>query len=141
MEPLWVLGAVGPSGQPTNPIYSFGRVTKKGSDYRSGSNLADFIDDQGHFDLIAFFVAHKRELSAMNSIIIGQLAPHISTEVDCESLFSEAGFLADKRRSRIGVSYYEHLVTLKHRLQRIYCHQPLVKARFLQRWQRNEWRE
>ena len=141
MEPLWVLGAVGPSGQPTNPIYSFGRVTEKGSDYRSGSNLADFIDDQGHFDLIAFFVAHKRELPALNSIVIGQLAPHISTEVDCESLFSEAGFLADKRRSRIGVRYYERLVTLKHRLHRIYCHQPLVVARFLQRWQRDEWRE
>ena len=90
------MGAVGPSGQPTDPIYSFGRVTQKGSDYRSGRNLADFIDDQGHFGLIAFFVAHKRELPALNSIVIGQLAPHISTEVDCESLFREAGYLADK---------------------------------------------
>ena len=37
--------------------------------------------------------------------------------------------------------YYERLVTLKHRLHRIYCHQPLVVARFLQRWKRDEWRE
>ena len=35
MEPLWVLGAVSPLvGQPKEPIYSFGGVTEKGSDYR-----------------------------------------------------------------------------------------------------------
>ena len=36
---------------------------------------------------------------AIYHVGVGQLCPHISTEVDCESLFSQAGFLADERRA------------------------------------------
>ena len=141
MEPRWTLGVYNKNRQPIKPIYSIGKVLQRGDDYRKGHNLADFVNGLGHFDLVRFFTLHERELPALNSVVLGQIAPHISTEVDCESLFSEAGFLADSRRSRMGVRYYERMVILKHRLQRIYCHIPFVTARFMQRWKMDEWRE
>lgn len=51
------------------------------------------------------------------------------------------GFLADKWHSQIGIRYYERMVMLKRRIERIYCHLPLVMAMFMQRWKTNEWRE
>ena len=74
-------------------------------------------------------------------VCVGQICPHISTEVDCESLFSEAGFLADPRRSLTNVRLYERLVIVKHRLGRIYCHIPTVKELYLRHWKENDWAE
>jgi hypothetical protein len=74
-------------------------------------------------------------------VCVGQICPHISTEVDCELLFSEAGFLADPRRSLTNVRLYERLVIVKHRLGRIYCHIPAVKELYLRRWKKKDWDE
>ncbi|KAL7481644.1 hypothetical protein ACHAW6_007324 [Cyclotella cf. meneghiniana] len=60
-------------------------------------------------------------------VCVGQICPHISTEVDCKSIFSEAGFLAYPRRSLTHVCLYEHLVIVKHPLGHIYCHIPAEK--------------
>ncbi|KAL7425428.1 hypothetical protein ACHAXH_000012, partial [Discostella pseudostelligera] len=66
---------------------------------------------------------------------------HISTEVDCESLFSQAGYLADPRRARTDCCFYERLVITKHRLHRIYCHKPSIKDLFIKRWKSGDWKE
>ena len=60
------------------------------------------------------------------------------TEVDCESLFSEAGFLADLRRSLTNVCLYNCLVIVKHRLSCIYCHIPAAKELYLRCWKEKD---
>ena len=61
--------------------------------------------------------------------------------MDCESLFSEAGFLANPRRSQTNVRLYERLVVTKHPLGRIYCHLPAVKELYIKRWKEKSWDE
>ena len=41
----------------------------------------------------------------------------------------------------MGHKYYERLVFTKHRLGRIYCHQPEVMRVFIKRWKNKDWKE
>ena len=139
--PLVVLGARDEGGQPREPIYAFGPVIEKGENLPGGRNLADYVDHKGHFDLVRYVTDLKAKFPTLNRVIVGQVAPHISTEVDVESLFSQSGFLADPRRSKMGHKYYERLVFTKHRLGRIYCHEPEVMRVFMKRWKNKDWKE
>ena len=65
---------------------------------------------------------------------IGQLCPHVTTEVDCESLFTEANQAASPRQEQTKVHMYEDLVVIKHTLGRLYCHTMDVKAMYFKRW-------
>ena len=78
---------------------------------------------------------------SLNHIGIGQLAPHVTTEVDCESLFSQSGFLYHPRRAKTEIRTYEGLVVGKHRFQRIYCHIPDVIRLYMERHSKNGWDE
>ena len=70
------------------------------------------------------------------------MAPHsTAAEVDCESLFSEAGALALPNRSRTKVEIFEHLIMGKHRLAQVYCDKEKVKKEFLRRWKEKDWRD
>jgi hypothetical protein len=53
----------------------------------------------------------------------GTLAPPITTEVDCESLFCQAGHAAaaHPNHNRTAAETFEHLVMGKHNQSRIYC--------------------
>ena len=141
MKPLVVLGAIDEGGQPREPIYAFGPVIEKGENLPGGRNLADYIDHKGHFAIVRYATDLKAKFPTLNKVIVGQVAPHISTEVDVESLFSQSGFLANPRRSKLGNKYYERLVFTKHRLGRIYCHEPEVMRVFMKRWKNNDWEE
>ena len=77
----------------------------------------------------------------MSLVFNGQLAPHVTAEVDCESLFSKAGYLNDPRRSLTNVRMYERLVVSKHRLSRIYCPVDKVSRLFMKRSRDNSWKE
>ena len=70
---------------------------------------------------------------------MGQLLPSVTAEVDCESLFSEANQVAYPRRALTGIRLYEDLVTVKHRLGRIYCHVEDVKRVYLKKWKDDSW--
>ena len=74
-------------------------------------------------------------------IVVGQLAPHITTEVDCESLFSQAGHLSDPTCASTKTRTFERLVIAKHRMQRIHCCPQKVKALYLKRKRANDWDE
>eukprot|EP00957_Ditylum_brightwellii_P093404 7112711-Ditylum_brightwellii.AAC.1 len=100
MKPLVVLGAIDEGGQPKEPVYTFGPVMER-----------DF----------------KEKFPTLCKINVSQTATHISTEADIESLFRQSGFLADLWHSKMGHKYYERLVFTKHRLGRIYCHEPEEK--------------
>ena len=68
---------------------------------------------------------------ALHKVVVGQFAPHVSTEVDCESLFSQAGHLANPKRVNTKIRDYEHQVVAKHRLQHIYCDPNTVDKLFI----------
>ena len=76
-----------------------GPVTKKDLDLPSGHNHAEYVNDKGYYDLIQYNLDHQFEFPGLSTIIIGQLGPHITTEVDCESLFSMAGHLSHPNRN------------------------------------------
>eukprot|EP00956_Cyclotella_meneghiniana_P022130 scaffold41289_cov24-Cyclotella_meneghiniana.AAC.2 len=61
------------------------------------------------------------EFPGLSTVVIGQLVPHIRTEVDCESLFSQTGHLSHPTRARTIAETFERLSMSKHKLSRIYC--------------------
>ena len=99
------------------------------------------------FRLLRCLEDHSKLFPEVVLVGVGQLAPHITTEVDWESLFSSAKQLSDPKRSRTKVRNYERLVIAKHRLDRIYLHQEHVLREHMQRngtkdgWDEKEDRE
>ena len=58
------------------------------------------IDKRGYYNLVKFFQDHSTIFKGLSKVFIGTLAPHITTEVDCESLFNQAGHAAHPNRNR-----------------------------------------
>ena len=143
MKPYKTLGAITRMGQPQEPVYFIGPVTEKGVNLPGPGkrNHADYVDKSGYYMIAKYLDDFQKVFPSMSNIGTGQLCPHISTEVDCESLFSQAGFMSHPRRARTSIRMYERLVMGKHRLHRIYCSIPRAKELFLERWKANNWDE
>jgi hypothetical protein len=142
MKPSLVLGAYTEDGDLRDvPLYQIGAVVKRGKNLPSKFNHANYVDDKGHYNLVQYLEDHRAIFPGIYEVGIGQLCPHITTEVDCESLFSEAGFVAEPRRASTNNRLYERLVITKHRLGRIYCDIELVKELYMKRWRNNDWDE
>ena len=128
MEPLRVLGAIDSNWNPQKSRYELGPVKKRGLNLKkAGKNHADYVDKDGRYDIVKYLLDMQKIFPSISNVGIGQYAPHITTEVDCESLFSQAGFLTEARRSRTDLRMYERLVVGKHRLSRIHCSIARVK--------------
>ena len=108
---------------------------------KGGHNHANYVDKRGRYCIVKYINDHQDMFPSIGSVGIGQLCPHITTEVDCESLFSQAGHLSNPRRARTGICMYERLVVGKHRMHHIHCHIPKVKKLFLDRWKAKSWTE
>ena len=142
MKPLTILGWIDENGDPKEPVYEIGPVVMKGKNLdHKGRNHADYVDKTGDYDIVRYLTDFADRYPALNHVAIGQLCPHVTTEVDCESLFSQSGFLSHPRRTKTEIRTYERLVTGKHRLQRIYCHVPDVVRLYMERHSKNEWDE
>jgi hypothetical protein len=122
-----VLGFNDNDGNPQDSIYAIGEVITPGINLPTKMNYAQYIDKSGHYNILSYLFDHKKIFPGIFHVGVGQICPHVTTEVDCESLFSQAGFLADACRAKTLVHFYERLVITKHRLHRIYCHLPHVK--------------
>jgi hypothetical protein len=142
MKPLKVLGAIDEDGNPQEPVYAIGPVTGKGTDLRGGKNHADYVDKKnGYYDVVKYLEDFSHMYPAIHCVGVGQTCSHITTEVDCESLFSQAGHYNHPRRARTNIRMYERLVVGKHRLHRVHCSVPRVKALFMKRWKDKSWEE
>ena len=134
MEPKNVLGALDNNGHPKAPVYGLVPVAVvsggRGKDLPSKRNHADYVEGNGNYDIVKYLVDHKKEFPALHSVGVGELCPHLSTEVDCESLFSLAGFKSHPRRTQTDICNYERLVVTKHRSQSIHILESKVKALF-----------
>ena len=119
-----VFGWIGENGDPKEPVYEIGPVLKSGKNLdRPGRNhYADYIDKTGGYDIVRYLTDFAERFPSLNHIGIGQLAPHVTTGVDCESLFSQSRFLSHPQ---------------KNRLQRIYFHIPDVIRLYMERHSKN----
>ena len=122
-----MLGFNDNDGNPQDPIYAIGEVITPEINLPTKMNHAQYIDKSGDYDILSYRFDHKKIFPGIFHVGVGQICPHVTMEVDCESLFSQAGFLADAHRAKTLVRFYERLVITKHRLHCIYCHLPHVK--------------
>ena len=133
VKPHIVLGGIDKNGQPRKPIIAIGPVVKCGKNLPSGRNHGDYVNGEGSYDIVAFFQDHCKQLPGLNNAM-GKVAPHSTSEANCESLFSESGHLAKPHMNRTANETFERLVIAKHRMSRIYCSPAKVKEEFLRRW-------
>ena len=142
MKPVKVLGAIDDVGDPREPVYEIGPVIKPGKNLNNRSrNHADNVDEKSGYDIVQYVTDFADRFPSLYHVGIGQLCPHISTEVDCESLFSQAGFMSHPQRAHTNILTYKQLLIGKHRLQRIYCHVPAVYRLYMERHKSDKWEE
>lgn len=122
-----ILGAYDKHGNKQNPIFFLQKVKAKGTNLPSGKNHTDDIKDNDNYDTVLFFIDHNSVFPSLSKVVLGQLAPCITIEVDCKSLFSQAGHLSNPNWNRTVAETFEHLVMSKYCLSRIYCERESVK--------------
>jgi hypothetical protein len=120
-----------------------GRVATRGDDIKvSGNfvrcNLADFIDDDGHFDLVSFLKLQKATFPTLYKLAVC-LASIRSNEVGCERFFSTAGYVSCPRRTSLKVRNYECLATLKQNMRNVYIDEDWVVNQYLMMEQKKSW--
>jgi hypothetical protein len=141
MNPVWVLYWYNNDDQPREPVYSFGPVVLRGENLPTGNNHANDIDKNGSYDIVKFLKDHASMFPIINRVATGQLCPHITAGVDCESLFSQSCYVSNPCRANTTICYYKIHVELMYRLGRIYCHIPTVVKTFMKRFKANDWNE
>ena len=89
MDPIRVVGGIDDHGDSKDPVCMICPVTEPGKKLdNKGCNHADYIDDQGGYDIVRYLIDFTGRFAALNHVGFCQLVHHISTEVDYESLFS-----------------------------------------------------
>ena len=119
MNPLKVLGAVYGEDQMKETIYAIGTVTERGANVMHGKNHADYVGWRGLYNILKYLQDFKGDFPALCHVGSGQVCPHITTEVDFELLFSQAGFIYEPRQARTVIHMYERLLAGKHCINRI----------------------
>ena len=127
------LGAYDTDGKEQNLVFSLGKVKVRGNNLPSGKNHADCIKDNGNYDIVLFSIDHKSVFPNLSKVVLGQLAPHITTKVDCVSLFGQVDHLSNSNWNRTVAKRFERLVMLKNCLSRIYYERESVKQEFMDR--------
>ena len=51
------------------------------------------MNTKGKYDKVEFLTDHRKDFKYLCNVAVGQLEPQITTEVECESLFSHDGHL------------------------------------------------
>jgi hypothetical protein len=141
MKPYKTLGLTEGDFQPVKPVYEIGPVISRGKNFEKKINHADYVDNAGDYDICRMLTDCKHIYPAGEAVFNGKLAHHVTAEVDCESLFSQAGYVAEPRRSLTGIRTYERLVIAKHRLHRIHIRKEDVKKLYLERFHNKDWDE
>lgn len=110
-------------------------VTKRGRDIRENGkfrkcNLSDYIDKEGHFELVKFLAYQERMFPYIYRLAVCLSAVR-TNEVGCERFFSNAGYVSAPRRSCLKVQNYEMISTLMRNIQRVYVDEQWVAREYL----------
>ena len=106
----------------------------------SGKNLADYIDTRGWFQILRFFLDHKKLFPNL-WILAQKEASRRVVEVGCEQFFGLSGYISSARRSQLGVRHYERLSMLASIMQKVYIDTEWVAKEYLCRCKQNKWKE
>jgi hypothetical protein len=120
-----------------------GKVGERGENIKSAPpfktcNLADFIGDDGRFDLVRFFQLQRECFPTLYKLSVC-LASIRTNEVGCERFFSTAGYVSCPRRTRLKVRNYECLATLKSNVQRVFIDEAWVVEQYLTMEKNKSW--
>jgi hypothetical protein len=120
-----------------------GKVATRGEDIRSvppfvRCNLADFIGDDGRFDLVGFLKLQKKSFPTLFKLAVC-IASVRTNEVGCERFFSMAGYVSCPRRTRLNVRNYECLSTLRSNMQKVYIDEKWVVEKYLMMEKTKAW--
>ena len=107
-------------------------------DLSSGKTNVDYIDKHGYNDIVKMLEDHKEIFPGIDNAWVGQYRPYISTEVDCESLFNQSGYISQQIGLTQKIRTFERLFISKHRLQRIFCDPKKVEKIYLKKNANNE---
>ena len=91
MVPSKLLGSYTPQGDAKKePVYFIDAIVDKGEgkNLPGGHNHAEYVDKTGHYGIVQYLEDHEQKFPAIYMVCVGQICPHISTEVDCELHFS-----------------------------------------------------
>ena len=135
------IGLINKEGIPQKPIYETGPVVSRGHNSKDTFNHADYVTKTGDYDLCQMFTNCKKLYLAGEAIFNGKLAHHVTREVDCGSLFSQDGYVAEPRPSQTNVCTYERLVVGKHCIHRMHICPEDIKKLYLEQLNDNDWDE
>lgn len=86
-------------------------------DKLSLKNHAGYISINGYYGIIYYLCDH---IFAISKVVTRQLARCVTSEVDFESLFSQAVYLSHPERNCTKTRTFERLVIMKLKIQRFY---------------------
>jgi hAT family C-terminal dimerisation region len=124
---------------------TMGKVAVKGVDIKAtfpfvDCNLADFICEKGHFDLVTFFQLQRDAFPTLYKMAVC-LSSIRTNEVGCERFFSTAGYVSCPRRTSLKVRNYECLATLKVNMQHVFIDERWVVNQYLMMEQTKAWKQ
>ena len=125
--PKLSLGAIDHIFNPREPYISIDQKTLP-----SGHNHPDYIYDKCYYNIVQFFVDHQKPFPEFYNVAVDKLAHHITTEVDCESLFRQAGHLSNPTCSSTKIKTFELLIIANHHTHQIYYFPDNVKKLYVQ---------
>ena len=120
-----------------------GKVETKGEDIKAlppfvSCNLADFISDDGRFDLVHFLQLQRHAYPTIYKLAV-KFASIRTNEVGCERFFSTAGYVSNPRRTSLNVRNYECLATLRSNMQKVYIDEGWVVDQYLTMEKNKTW--
>jgi hypothetical protein len=118
-------------------------VLERGEDIKASPpfitcNLADYISDEGHFDLVTFLQLQEKVFPTLYKLAVC-LAAIRTNEVGCERFFSIAGYVSCPRRTSLKVRNYECLASLKANIRNVYIDQQWVVDQYLLLEKKKSW--
>jgi hypothetical protein len=88
-------------------------------------NLADFVGDEGRFDLVGFLNLQKNCFPTLFKLSVC-IASVRTNEVGCKRFLSMAGYVSCPRRTRLNVRNYKCLSTLRSNMRKVFIDEQWV---------------
>ena len=86
------------------------------SRFTIGKNHTNSVNSKGQYDIIEFLTDHREDFKYIYNVSVGKFESRVTTQIDCESLFSQAVHLAHPNCNRTTVKIFEMLVMSKHQI-------------------------
>jgi hAT family C-terminal dimerisation region len=125
-----------------HPI-TMGKVALKGDDIAGyppfvPCNLADFIEDDGRFNLLDFMELQKNIFPILHKLVVCMSSIR-TNEVGCERFFSTAGYVSCPRRTSLNVRNYECLAALRSNMKQVFIDEKWVVQKYLEMEKAKSW--